>query len=246
MNEDTLVVVHCYAGDQEQVEFMLPKYLHHDAPVLLLSPEDAPVKLDHPQVTCRSAGLAGWKGIHTLRRQIEHMEIAAEFPKRYFLLNDSDSVCLSADLPTYLYEDPDGKFYSNEGCDSVARKEAGTWSIQDEYNQTLQPPYFVSRPALLRMLAAAGPALALCIKNDEAGIDELLAEMVRCAGLTRVPYPDGIHRETRNLNELARVYYMARVYGTRMIHSVKTKDALDTLAIGLWEHHNGPEWGTGR
>src|SRR3990172_8792879 len=96
MSADTLVVVHCYAGDIGRVLTFLPKWLHHGCPVLMLSPEDAPVQIDHPQVTCRSAGLAGWKGEHTIYRQIEHWRIASEFSQRYLLLNDSDSMCLES------------------------------------------------------------------------------------------------------------------------------------------------------
>lgn len=243
MNEDTLVVVHCYVGDVEQVEFMLPKFLHHDCRVLVLSPEDAPVEISHPRVTNRSAGKAGWKGLHTIERQMAHLEIIREFPERFLLLNDSDSVCLYGEIPSYLYEAPD-VFWSNEGCDSSARQEAGTWSVQDEYNQTLQPPYFLTQEMLARILDVGQEALSKA--HAESGIDQWYAECVRTAGIQRKVYPDGIHRETRRLNELARVYYMARTYGTCMIHSVKTAEALETLAVGLWEHDNGPEWGPGR
>jgi hypothetical protein len=244
VNDDTLVVVHAYSGDVDRVRFMLPKYLHHECPVLLLSPKDAAVRIRRKGVTCRSAGEAGWKGRHTLERQVEHLKLAAAQPQSFFLLHDSDSVCLYGEISGYLYEDAEGVFWSNEGCDSVIRKQEGSWTEQDEYNQTLQPPYFFNRVTLEKIIAVADEAIDLC--NPEAGIDQFYAEVVRCAGLERKVYPDGIHRETRRLNELARVYYMARTYGTCMIHSVKTQDALDTLVTGLWEHDNGPEWGPGR
>lgn len=242
-NPDTLVAVHCYKGDREQVVYTLPKYQHHGCPVLVLSPDDSRVKL--AGVRNKSAGQAGWKGLHTIERQIAHLRILADHPERYFLLHDADSVCLAEDLPRYLY-DPANEhiFWSNEGCDSVIRKLRGEWTAQDELNQTLQPPYFFSRDVLHKVLEVAEVALSLA--HAESGIDQFYAEAVKQAGLERRPYPDGIHRETRHLNELARVYYMARVYGTCMIHSVKTAEALETLVTGIWEHDNGPEWGPGR
>jgi len=167
VNEDTLVVVHCYAGDAKQVADFLPLYLHHGCPVLVLSPADAPVFIDHPQVTCRSAGMAGWKGAHTVFRQIEHWKIAAEFPYRYMLLHDADSVCLSRELPRYLYDSPDSWFWCNE---------IGTHYLNYE------PPYFFSRETMQKLIGIAedpsGPdmqeAIGTIIRNERHTLERLL------------------------------------------------------------------------
>jgi hypothetical protein len=159
LNPSTLVVVHCYAGDRARVEAFMPFWLHHECPVLVLSPEDAPVELDHhPLITYRSAGRAGWKGPHTVHRQIAHWKIAAEFPQKHFLMHDSDSVCLSPELPRYLYAEPD-VFWCNV---------IGTHYLNYE------PPYFLSRENLLRMIDIADhpngtemqKAIGTIIRND--------------------------------------------------------------------------------
>src|SRR6185503_3096890 len=99
VNEDTLVVVHCYEGDQDQVIHALPQYLHHGCPVLVLSPTDAPVILDDDRVICMSAGKRAYDGQISVARQYEHLRIVQALGYRYHLLHDSDSVCLSPDLP---------------------------------------------------------------------------------------------------------------------------------------------------
>jgi hypothetical protein len=173
MNEDTLVVVHAYAGDRDRVAQFLPRWLHHDAQVLLLTPEDAPIDdIHHPRVVCRSAGLAGWKGAHTIHRQIAHWQIIQEFPQRWLLLNDSDSMCLSPRIPRYLYADP-AKFWCNE---------LGTYYLNYE------PPYFFSRQTLDRLvgIALGGPQLDAAIGTtlrgrDRATLERLVVEVERFA-----------------------------------------------------------------
>lgn len=168
MNDDTLVVVHAYAGDRQQVIDFLPLYLHHGQQVLVLSPEDAPVTdIPHPRVVCRSAGKAGWKGPHTVHRQIAHWKIAAEFPHRWFLMNDADSFCLEAELPRWLYDDP-GVFWSNE---------IGTHYLNYE------PPYFFSKSVLRQLIAIAddpsGPevagAIGSILRNERGTLLRLIA-----------------------------------------------------------------------
>ena len=101
--DDLLVAVLCYSGDVGQVEYQLNWYLHHGAQVLLLSPEDAPACIDHPQIKCASKGVNGWAGRDACLRFREHIRIMLDEPKTWFLVNESDSVCLSAELPEYLF-----------------------------------------------------------------------------------------------------------------------------------------------
>ena len=43
MNDNTLVAVSAYAGDLNQVQNNMPLYRHHQCPVVILSPSDAPI-----------------------------------------------------------------------------------------------------------------------------------------------------------------------------------------------------------
>src|ERR1051326_8495740 len=142
-------VVHCYDGDKRLVEEFLPEFKHHGTPILVLSPEDRPVEIYDPDVIFASAGLAGWKGAHTIQRQLKHWAIAEAFGADWYLLNDSDSVCITPDLPEYLFYD-DLKFWSNVLCHEHEHLPT------DQPN--FQPPYFCSRRMLRRLLAAAGNA----------------------------------------------------------------------------------------
>lgn len=179
--EGTLVVVHCYAGDKRQVVDFLPRYLHHGYPVLVLSPEDAPVHILHPQVICRQAGQAGWKGAHTVYRQVKHWKLAAEYEPRWVLLHDADSVCLTPQLPEYLFADPE-TFWSNE--------------IGHHY-LNYEPPYFMSGAVLNRLVSIADDpdgeemqrAIGTVIRNDRRSLERLLAAVERLEKLT----PQEVH-----------------------------------------------------
>lgn len=225
---ETLVVVHAYAGDQDQVEQFLPWYLHHGCPVLILSPTDAPVKI--PGVECRSAGLAGWKGWHTLNRQLAHMEIIAEYPQKYLLLNDADSMCLTPEIPQYLYDGAEGTFSCNE-------------AMWQEPGAPLVPPYFYTQESLSRMLAVRDQALEMTTTrgsvawsdpdNGAPSIDAFYIELVRFSGLTLTPFPDGVHRGTQHPHDLLLLLDAVLERGARFVHSVKSKEVLDII---LWFH----------
>lgn len=174
---DTLVVVHAYAGDAALVEAFLPQYRHHDCDVLVLSPEDAPVVIEG--VECRSAGKRGYYGQDSLDRQREHLRILLEYPHRWFLLNDSDSMCLSPQIPAYLYESGD-VVWSNEVREY--RPHASPYP-----KIALQPPYFLTRGAIERMLAV-GPIEAHPITPF---VDWMMLALVCEAGLEHRSYPDG-------------------------------------------------------
>lgn len=173
----TLVVVHCYAGDRELVEAFLPQYRHHGCDLLLLSPKDAPVMIEG--IECRSAGKRGYYGQDSLDRQREHLQILLEYPHQWFLLNDSDSMCLSPDIPGYLYESGD-TVWSNEVREYRPHR--------SPYPKiALQPPYFLSRGAVERILDV-GPIEAHPITPF---IDWAMLAWTCEAGLEHQTYPDG-------------------------------------------------------
>lgn len=184
--EDTLIVVHTYKGNEQRVRDLMPWWTRHEQPVLVLSPAfelnyvdengqehvpgtDPSVSFDQSGATFRAAGAAGWKGSHTIHRQIEHWKIAAEYERDWYMMFDDDSICVSRDLPEYLYEDK-RTFWSNE---------IGTHYLNYE------PPYFFSREVLLMLIAAAEEPTAAdmthvnAIINSERGTLEGLLQASR-------------------------------------------------------------------
>ncbi len=152
MNEDTRVAVCCYAGDAHQAIGNLGLYLHHECPVVFLSPEDSPVKVDHPGVESRYGGKRAYTGKDSLDRERRHLEILLEFPETHFMIHDADSVCLDAKFPDYLYAEPD-VVWSNQVNDDIPQHQATFppgWP-----HVAFQPPYFLSRKTIQAMLAVA-------------------------------------------------------------------------------------------
>lgn len=245
MNPNTLVVIHCYEGETPKLQWMLGGWLHHHAPLLFLSPEDAPVQIG--TFPCKSAGQRGWKGAHTWERQRLHWGLALQEPAEWFLLNDSDSFCLTPELPRYLYDGPTEAFYSNVICHEFEHK--------DTDHPNFQPPYFMHRSVLEAMVAEydtmdlkqiardhdrdiklRDPALwssgsmnaSRGVKSpkfkDEAAIDTLYTDLIM--NRLQIPwydYPDG----TTNWPLLDASVVLDRIdHGARMLHPIKSPDAL--------------------
>jgi hypothetical protein len=150
MNEGTLITVHGYAGDQHQIEAFMPWYLHHEAPVIVMSPLDSPIRqiASAPTVITRYGGLRAYIGQASLDRQLGFIwRLRSNTSSRYYLLNDSDSFCLSPKLPQYLY-DESNFFWSNEVGEP--RPHSSPYP-----KIAMQPPYFVSHSNLEKMVAVA-------------------------------------------------------------------------------------------
>src|SRR2546425_10327489 len=103
-NPDTIIIVHCYDGDAAQVKFMMPHYEHHKCPIIIMSPEDAPVVKMGPHI-CRTGGKRAYVGPLSLERQRIHLQIMLEYPGKYFVCHDADSVCLEPQFPSYFYNE---------------------------------------------------------------------------------------------------------------------------------------------
>jgi hypothetical protein len=235
MNEDTRVVVHAYAGDAFRVENALPQYVHHEAPVLVLSPEDAPVEIHG--IESRFAGCRAYTGQLSLERQRAHLELLLDYPERWFLLHDSDSVCLEPQLPDYIHQ-PDTVFYNA----SPTARFAGSVGA-DDWSETVpnafQPPLFFSRGVLERLLAVSDHSMKLLPPWAKL-IDWWFALMTQAAGLKSQAFSDGISRPIWAPYEIARVYASVRTRGIIFLHSVKTKEALDVLVTGRAEFNADP------
>lgn len=233
-NPSTVIVVHAYSGDLNQVENNLPFYTHHQCPVVILSPQDAPIKrVSDSRVLCMSGGMAGWIGPHTLERELTHFRMLVErFPYvEHFLLNDADSLCLSAQLPDYLYRDP-RLFWSNEVRDTNP-------SPSKLPKLALQPPYFVHRETLVTLLGVREPATSyygepttpqgwpMPIPTD--CIDHFLLQLVYAANLPHYSFHTGASFETNSDVGLEAMLHQVRS-GKVLLHSVKRKTSLDALA----------------
>jgi len=239
MNEGVRVVVHSYAGDVHQVRDALAQYKHHQAPLVILSPEDAPVEIDGTE--CRSAGLRAYTGRTSLERQKAHLELLLDYPEQWFLLHDSDSVCLEPRLPEYLYE-ADTVFYNAAPTQrylaSIGDGGAEEWGAL--VPNAFQPPLFMSRQSLERLLTVADQTMPQLPPWAQL-IDWHFAIMAQAAGLKSRAMPDGISRPIWGTYEIARVYASVRTRGIIFLHSVKTKEALDVFVTARAEYNIDPE-----
>lgn len=167
---EVLTAVHCYQGDGDFVKQTLSWHERHGK-VLVLSPEDSPVDIEG--VECRSAGVHGWGGPHTVVRQWLHWQILAEYPFDWFLLNDSDSFVL--ELPKYVFEED--VFWSNFKT-PYTDEELTAEPLRDCYY--VQPPYFMHRGILEKFIAAGPP--------PEIYIDKMYATQAKALGMVSKPY----------------------------------------------------------
>lgn len=243
LNPDTLVAISAYAGDLHQVENNLGLYGHHGTQMIVLSPEDAPiVRVSDPKVICLVAGRKCWAGPEALTRHILFMEILSRFQHRYFLFNDADSFCLSPKIPAYLYERD--VIFSNEVLDT----NPGTSMLP---KIAMQPPYFFSRNCLAGMLRTKDklPTSYYGEQKTPEGWplpipthcpDHLMLQLAHGSGFAHENYRDGASFETNSSHGLNVMSDLVRNHGRVMLHSVKTKLALDQLVSDRYifsQHH---------
>ena len=224
MNPDTRVAVCGYEGDAHQVEAALGQYTHHECPLTILSPDDA--KIEIPGVDCRFGGKRQYIGQLSLDRQREHLRILLEYPEEFFLVNDSDSMCLSPKIPQYLYDEPDF-LWSNLIVDNMGRPNAYPEGFP---NLAFQPPYFLSRTTIKALLAvvegdniAANPVLPF--------IDHYMVQLAVKANYPWRNFTDGISCPISSDRNSARLTWdSVRRHGAVMIHSVKAPKFWQPLA----------------
>lgn len=220
---DTLVVVHGYSGDQRQVEELMSMYEHHILPIVIASPDDHPIKSMGPHI-CMTAGKRAYIGQDSWDRQHLQLKKLLEHPQKWFLLNDSDSFCLSPKLPDYLFEDKD-IVWSNEVEDF--RKPGVPWGpynpIPHDYHEgypiiAMQPPYFLSREALEKIVKASEGLVACPITPY---IDWWWIPATYKAGLKHKPFHNCVSCESQSNN--GQRYMRKRIgEGAEFIHSVKS------------------------
>jgi hypothetical protein len=235
MNENTLVSVHGYSGDAHQIEILLPHFEHHGRPVLIVSPEDAPITKIGPH-TCIFAGKRAYIGQDSWDRQYLQMKKLLEYPFEYYFMNDADSFCLTAQLPPYLFT-KEPTVFSNQVDDfrkpnEFAHREPNTGPWPSDYHQgypliAMQPPYFMNRECLEKMVKV-GKRTA-CATTPF--IDWYMVECAADAGVAYKPFETGASCETQTANGRAVMAQRVGMYGATFIHAVKNKEAYDNIVL---------------
>jgi hypothetical protein len=233
-NPDTRVAISCFSGDQRQLDQSLDLYLHHECPVTILSPEDAQAYVVHGGVENWHAGYRARSGPTAHARQLEYYKLLLCTPENWFLIHESDSVCIDPQIPPYLYEDPNAFWCNNH-----------------------EAPWFLSRDAMQRMLAVSSTVQPTTDWVDRYQIDLAHAARVpvkffkhSVLGPISGPFdpvtgqvliPFGAERfgaeGTPVPPELSQAYddhFQAAINGARaganMIHSVKNGNAAHAIA----------------
>lgn len=211
-----MMAVFGYAGDAHQIRDQMKVHESLNIPIVIMSPTDAPIKRMGPHI-CRHAGKRAYVGQDSLDRQSQQMRILLEYPFDYYLLNDSDSVCLSAQLPRYLFNSSN-VLWSNVVSDEMHKRMPGyPWP-----RLAFQPPYFMSRSVLERFLSVADTVKA---EPQTPFIDWWMMAVAVRAGIIYRNFSEGASlpssdAHTRNV--------MATLvsHGKYFLHSIKKPDVL--------------------
>ncbi len=240
MNPDLLVACHCYAGDRQQVLELLPMMEHHKAPIVIISPSDSQVHNIGPHI-CRTAGKRAYVGQLSWDRQHAQLKTLLEYPQKWFLLNDADSFVMEAKLPDYLFED-DNTVWSNEVNDFRVPGESWQglppWPLDFHKGYPLiamQPPYFLGRKALEKIVAFTEGMQACPICPF---IDWWWVPACHGAGVEHKRFKTGASCETVTPSGIAAMSECISQRGASFIHSVKSGKMMKQL-VDLYKRRNG-------
>lgn len=214
---DCLVAVCAYTGDQHQVITGLDLYLHHKCPVVVFSPEDAPADVRYPGIEREFVGRRAYIGQDSLDRQRMHFERLLARPYNFFLLHDSDSFCLSPEIPDHLFYYSQKTVWSNEVVEP--RPHASPYP-----KIAMQPPYFLSRPVLEKLVSVADKVKAHEITPY---IDWAMLAWTYEAGLQHKPFTALEHtprteEPCRETDPWEILRYRIKFMGTKFVHPIKT------------------------
>lgn len=214
----TLVSVHGYKGDAGQIVNNLPVYVHHKCPVVIFSPEDSKIEKMGPHI-CRFGGKRQYMGADSLIRQQIHLRMLLEYPFDFFLMNDSDSFCISPEIPAYLFKER-GVLWSNEVSDVMHSRPPGY-----KYPQlAFQPPYFFSRDVIETLIRAN-------VEPDPKTpfIDWVMMAWAVVTNCRHKTFPDGISCPTSDNHSASVMASHVMNHGKVMLHSIKTARVLHNL-----------------
>jgi hypothetical protein len=236
MNEDTRIAICCYAGDQHYVIKALGNYLQHECPVVVLSPEDSKAEIRYPGIENRFGGKRAYIGQESLDRQRIHLQMLLEFPENHFLIHDSDSLCLSPELPRYLYEEPD-HVWSNLVNDDIPEHKA-EFDLRGERwpHVAFQPPYFLSRHTIKRLLGVADHR-GVQASPTMPFIDYYMVQLTMYAGCSYRRFPNCVScSDHPSLLGTEIMSKQVREDGAVFIHSVKRPEVYQRLLADRKEY----------
>jgi len=195
--------------------------------VLLLSPVDEPVYVSHPQVTCRSVGPNDYNGDLSVERYKQQISALADYDVDWFMLNESDSFCLTPNLPDYLYGDPDlvRANYANPWNWINTNNDPQPMATLMVHDTAMQAPWWFSRRALLRMIDVMDAAWDGCPPYAKF-IDWWFHHAPHLAGLRHESYGLGGTTWPISGAEGAAAIRHKIVEGAVMVHGVKDDVAL--------------------
>jgi len=227
MNADTRVAVCCYAGDQYRMITALGQILHHQCPVVALSPTDSPAVIRYPGVENRQNGKVGYVGQVSLDRMRDHLRCLLEFPEKFFLVHDADSLCLSPGLPRYLYQE--GKLWSNLLVNPY--EEQWKYYPPGFPKVAFQSPYWMSRGVIERLLDVAD---TVKINPGLPFIDHYMVQLAVAAGCPFDGFTGGFTGLTEDAGGVANVVE-AVSRGAMFVHAIKRKEVLDAVVAARQE-----------
>lgn len=227
MNDNTLVAICGYQGDAHQIRNALPYYFHHKCPVVVCSPDDSPINAQllggsFKGLDYRFGGKRAYVGQMSLDREVEHLKILLTYPQNFFLVHDSDSVCLSPRIPDYLYHTD--CLWSNQVSD-LCHQRPDTYTLP---RLAFQPPYFMTRRVIQGLIDAA-PQVPT--EQQTPFIDWCLMAWCMKAGLPSQTFPDGVSCPSWTPESLAAMSNAVRNEGRIFVHSIKHLDVLRKIAF---------------
>ncbi len=238
--QKTLVSVHGYIGDKHQVMELLPYYQHHECPIVIISPSDSQIHGIGAHI-CRHAGKRAYTGQISLDRQWAQMKILLEYPFDFYLMNDADSFCITADIPQYLY-DTKNHLFSNEVDDfripGQSWQGLPPWPLDYHKGMPLlafQPPYFLSREAVEKIVNA-GPSIIACPICPF--IDWGMVQVTQAAGVGHKRYNHCASCETSTANGLAVMSECVSKRAATFVHSIK-KGSIAKQLVDLYKASHG-------
>lgn len=214
----TLVSVHGYSGDAGQIKHNLPVYEHHKMPVVIVSPEDSRIEKMGPHI-CRFGGKRQYIGAESLQRQQIQLRMLLDYPFDFFLANDSDSFCISPEIPEYLFKER-GVLWSNEVSDTMHARNPGYAYPRLAF----QPPYFFSRDVIVRLLKAK-------VEPDPTTpfIDWVMMAWAIATNCPHKNFRDGFSCPTSDNHSASVMADHVLNQGKVMLHSIKTSRVLHNL-----------------
>jgi hypothetical protein len=193
----------------------LPWWKHHGFPVVITSPENSYCIIN--EAPCVPVGLEGYTGQESLHRWRAMFRWMLQQPFEYFLLHESDSICLRKELPWELYRP--GVLFSNEMPDN------GVPATQAFY---CVAPLFMHRNVIERMLEVSKTSA----DRPPYHGDRWVGQMVEEGEIAHQAFSPGIGCGTLSRKErpqeLDQILQCVRD-GAFMIHGVKTPDVLQEL-----------------